>query len=195
MRGKFEDELYGNLYFGKEINIDEKNAIIARNIPMDSVNFDWNEFAKKNKKLMRFYRRADVFISHISNILFVIGFAVSLLALFIAPEPYNILIFILYIVLSILRFFGIKNKSFGILEDASGNPLSFAIVRALLPDSNQEIAHAVSDRFGRYFVLLRKGTYYLKIDKKNEDESYTNVYTSPVFENKKGIVNSNVRIG
>ena len=49
LAGQIADELYGNLYFGSDINVDEQNAVIAKNIPMDPVNFDWNEYAKTQK--------------------------------------------------------------------------------------------------------------------------------------------------
>ena len=74
LAGQIADELYGNLYFGSDINVDEQNAVIAKNIPMDPVNFDWNEYAKtQNKKLMKFYSRFDVWFMRIINFLFILG--------------------------------------------------------------------------------------------------------------------------
>ena len=51
LTGRGKDELYDNLYFGGEINVENEDEIINKNIPMDAINFNWNEFEKikKNK--------------------------------------------------------------------------------------------------------------------------------------------------
>ena len=194
--GRASDELYNNLYFGEEIEIKNAGEVITKNIPMDPVKFDWNEFAKKNKGLMKFYSNLDMMLRKISDFFFVIGFVVAVIAVFAAPYPYNTIIMVAYLVLLLLRILGVRPKAFGnITEKASGNPLSFAILRIMSPSGDREISHKVADQYGRYYCLVPKGQYYVKIEKKNDDGSYSLAYTSQVIDaSKKGIIKEKFKI-
>jgi len=196
LAGKIKDELYDNLYFGSQIEIKKQGDVIINNIPLDPVKFDWNEFAKKDKALMKFYSRWDLVLRRISNTLFVIGFAVAIVAFFVSPYPYNTVVLGLYLFLLLLRVLGIKPNSLGYITDKATNaPLSFAIVRIMLPDSNIEISHKIADKYGRYYCLIPKGRYYVKIETKNSDESYSLVYTSPIIDaSKSGIIKTSFKI-
>jgi hypothetical protein len=47
----------------------------------------------------------------------------------------------------------------------------------------------VADKYGRYYCLVPKGKYYVKIEKKNADASYTLVHTSAIIDaSKNGII-------
>ena len=195
LAGKNSDELYSNLYFGELIDITDQSAVITKSIPMDPEKFDWNEFAKKNKKLMKFYSKFDFLLAKVSNIFFIVGFAISVIALFIAPQPYNLVTFGLYVVLIILRIIGLKPKSYGYLvESVTGNPLSYAIVRIMSAELDTEIAHKIADATGRYFCLIPNGKYYVKVEKKKQDESSEHVFTSKVIDVKKGIINEEFKV-
>ncbi len=195
LAGRFSDELYSNLYFGETIDIPTTGALIIKSIPMDPVKFDWNEFAKKNKKLMRFYSRFDYVFAKIASVLFAVGFVIAVIALFIAPQPYNIITFALYVALLILRIIGLKPKANGYISDSkTGDPLSFAVVRIISAELNTEIAHKIADKSGRYFCLVPNGKYYIKIERKNLDETYEHVFTSKIFEVKKGIINERFNV-
>jgi len=144
---------------------------------------------------MKFYSRFDFIIAKMSNIFFIVGFIVSVIALFIAPQPYNLITFTLYVGLVLLRIIGLKPKPYGYLtERATGNPLSYAIIRIMSAEIDTEIAHKISDATGRYFCLVPNGQYYIKVERKNPDESYEHVFTSKVFEVKKGIINTAIKI-
>ena len=187
------DEVYNNLYFGEKIEIKKLGEVISKNIPLDPVRFDWNEFAKKDKNLMKFYSRFDIVIRKIADPSFIIGFVVSLIALLLLPSIYSVIMFVCYLVLllirSIMRVMGVKPKSFGHVYDKEGAPLSFAIMRVIMPSSNTEISSKVVDKYGRYYCLVPKGKYYVKIERKNRDGSYSLAYTSPVIDaSKSGII-------
>ncbi len=195
----FDDEVYNNLYFGEKIEV-MQGQIIKKNIPLDPVKFDWNEFAKKNKNFMRFYSKWDIIIRKISNPTFIIGFIIALLVLIFAPSPYNIIIFALYIMLLLLKIAmkatGIQPKSVGyIIEKNTGIPISFAIMRIMSPSTNTEISSKVADKYGRYYCLVPKGKYYVKIEKKNSDESYSLIHTSGIIDaSKKGIIKEKFQV-
>jgi hypothetical protein len=188
LANKFQDEFYQDLYFGDYINVAE-GQIITNNIPMDPINFDWNEFAKNKKQLFKFYSKRELLIARISNTLFGIGFSISALALILFPERYNIIIFILYILIFILKRTKFKLRAKGRVVDSDGTPLSYALIRVFSVNTNVEMIHRVIDKMGRYYILLPNGRYYAKIEKKNTDGSYSVVHTSEPFEITHGTLN------
>ena len=190
MAGKTNDELYTNLYFGEDIEIKNLGDVIIKNIPMDPITFDWNEFAKKNKKIMKFYSQWDRLFYGFSNAFFIIGMGVAIVAFFAAPYPYNTIIAVVYAILLLLRVLGFKPRAYGfVIEKSTGAPLSFAILRIMDPASGREVTHKVTDAYGRYYCLIPSGIYYVKIEKKNMDESYSVIYTSNTINvSKKGII-------
>ena len=183
------DELYKNLYFGEEISVLNENEVVARNIPMDPAHFDWNEFAKRDQHLMKFFSKRDAIISKISNNMFYFGFSVANIALIVAPKPYNIAIGIMYLVLYVLRKTSLKPKSFGGVKRRDGTPVSFAILRFFSSATKTEITHKVSAKDGRYYCLIPNGSYYVTIDQKNEDGTYTNIFTSESISVTNGFIN------
>ncbi len=193
LEGQNRDILYNELYFGESIQAGDEHTLVVKNIPMDPVGFDWNEFAKNKNNVMRFYSRRDVFMRKFSNILFGIGFFTALLALSFAPEPYNIIIAGLYVFLLILRKLGLKPRAFGRLRESSGQPLSFAVVRIISPAIGQ-IKQVVADMFGHYYCLVPPGVYSIVIEKKNGDESYSKVYEIPSLNVSNGIINKNITV-
>ena len=194
MSGKTEDILYGNLYLGGEINVQITGAVISKNIPLDPIKFDWNEFVKGEKKMMKFYSKREKLMRVITDWIFRLGFVISVVSLLLVNAPYNYIIFILYIVLALLRKFGLRQKTSGSLTEKDGTPLSFAIIRVFDSELKVEITNKVADKIGRYYCLVNKGKYYVRVEKKNDDESYTEIMTSPVFEAPNGIINRNFTV-
>ena len=196
LAGRTQDTLHKDLYFGGGIMIKESGEVITKNIPMDRLNFNWNEWAKNQKGLMKFYSRRNKLIAEISSFLFGVGFTVATVALIFAPQGYNIAIFGLYVFLFILRHTNIlKAKKTGSISDVQGNPMSFAIVRvfpATIPDV--EITHRVADKFGRFYCLVPNGNYIVKIDEKTGDETYSTIFTSQPIKVSKGLIETNFKI-
>lgn len=196
MAGKTKDELYDNLYFGETMEIKQADDLIIRNIPMDAVNFNWNEFTKaKNKKLMKFFSKSDLILAKVATIFFVIGLIVSILAVWYDKTTFNIIIFSFYVLIIMLRIFGVRPAAPGtIAEDASGEPLSFAVVRVYSAALGTEIAHSVASATGKYYSLIPKGNYYIKIEKKTGEDAYEEVHNSDPFSVKKGFIDKNFRV-
>lgn len=198
LAGKTADELYTNLYFGEQITLDEKEGVVARNIPMDSLKFDWNEFAKKDRGMMRLYSRFDPIFTRLSDLFFYIGLVISVVAFYVLPEPYNTIVFGLYVVLIILRILGLSPKLSGYIVDSDGKPLSFALIKVRYPDGGSygqtEIAKRVCDAYGRYYLLVPRGSYVVTIERKNSDGSYSHVFTSSIIRAKKGIINKKFKV-
>lgn len=190
LKGKDSDGVYENLYFGDDMFI-EQGKTITKNIPMDPERFDWNEFTKKDKNLLKFSSPYAWILSIVSNFLFYAGFCLAIFLLIVNGfNLYNIAVISFYVVLVVFKKINIKSKTNGVIREKDTMfPLSFAVVRIFPKGGTKEIFHRVSDKYGNYYCLIPKGEYYIKIDKKNNDESYTNVYTSENLVIRNGILN------
>jgi hypothetical protein len=174
--GKTSDELYDDLYFGEEVTTKEEGEVIIKNIPLDQLKFDWNEFAKKEQKRLSYYKHSELTIARISNFFFWLGFIFAAIALATSHTTYNGIIFVIYILLFIIRRNSKHFQPKGSVIDAFTNdPLPFAIVHVLSKATGQEVIHKVADRLGNYYCLVPNGTYQVVIDRKNPDASYTKI--------------------
>jgi len=190
------DAVYNDIYHGEEIIIGSEGEIVTKNIPMDPLTFDWNEFTKNKGNMNTFMKGSSVLWSKIYNLFFIVGAFIALIALIFAPRPYNVIVAGLYVVAYLLNYVVFKTRKAGTLKESStGLPLSFAVVKIFREGQDESpIAKKIADKLGRYYVLLPQGRYYLKIDKKNDDESYTEVFRSPVVDLKKGIINESIEV-
>jgi hypothetical protein len=176
LAGHNVDELYSSLYFGEAIVVKEEGEIIAKNIPMDQQNFDWNEFAKDEQHRLSYYRHSDLVIARVANVFFWLGFAISAISLIASHTVYNAAIFLIYIIIFGVRHYSPQFKTKGAITDAlSDQPLPFAILHVLSAATGQEITHKVADRLGNYYCLVPNGTYNVVIDRKNPDAGYTKI--------------------
>ncbi len=188
LAGRQKDELYDNLYFGGEIEIKRDDEVITRNIPMDPIGTDWNEVAKREQKRFGFFKRADIWFHKIVNVFFWLGFGIALFATVIAPAPFNFVILGLYAFMFILTLTGFSGKKYGGVRNRNGDPLAFAIIRIFNAELHREIAHKVTTPNGKYYAIIPKGRYYVTIENKNLDGTYTKVYTSEVMDINHGIL-------
>lgn len=195
LNGKTEDDMYKDLYFGETITLESDSSVIAKNIPMDPVGFDWNEFAKKQEQLFYFSTKKSHLFKRITHIMFGFGFAVATLALIGSPKTYNIIIFGMYVFIGLLQRVGVKSKALGMITDkTTGLPLSFAIIHIISKSTGVEIMKKVADQSGQYLCLVQNGTYTISVDKKiGPDEYQKGVFTSEVTVTK-GYLASNLSI-
>jgi autotransporter-associated beta strand protein len=193
--GQTQDELYTNLYFGETLNLTETGGVIAKNIPLDPIKFDWNEVAKKNMGVMRFYSKWDLIIKKVTNWCFGVGIVIAILAFWSAPYLYNSIILGLYGLMILLRLFGVKPKYFGwVLDKTTGFPLAYALVHIYSPDLERDYLKKVCDSTGRYYALVPPGKYIIKVDRQQPDGTYVEAFTSEVMEVKGGVVNGVWRV-
>ena len=188
------DEIYEDLYFGEPIEIDN-NTIMNRNIPLDPLAFDWNEFEKNKRNLMSFHKKNERTKRIISSVLFRVGFFITLLATLYRPTLFNILMLVLYaLVLGILTF-GIKRKALGeIVDSQSKAPLSYSVIRVYSANGENLITTKIADAFGRYYCLVPQGKYIVVIENKNSDGSYTKIFTSSLLDASNGIINQSFKV-
>lgn len=194
LTGQQRDDLYQDLYFNDFIEVQE-GGVITKNIPMDPLKFDWNEFAKRDQNLMKFFSRRDLWIVRFSNDLFYLGLSLTIIAFWVNPAIYNLIIFLAYFLVLILKKSLLKPRAYGhIKRQKTQNPLSFAILRIFFEGSGNEVIHKVTDKTGKYYCLIPNGKYYATIENKNEDQTYTLVHTSESIEVKDGFLNKKFEV-
>ena len=193
--GQTADELYTDLYFGEAVTI-RSGEVLDKNIPLDQKNFDWNEQAKKDRGLMLFHSRHEKMWVIVGDYVYAIGLIISAIATLLKPSTYNIIALIVYA--TVLAFMKIsmqnKKKLGSIIDKVTKQPLSYAIVRVTTLDRQVTLHSGVSDAHGKYYCLVPKGTYYVSIEKKNDDGSYSPIYESPQMLNESGIINTNFAV-
>jgi len=191
MSGRSSDELYNDLYFGEPVAI-KSGQVLDKNIPLDQKNFDWNEQAKKDRNLMLFHSQNERIWAVMSKYIYGVGLAISTIVVLAKPSSYNILILVAYALVLAFLEFGIKKKKLGyVLDKATGEPLSYAIFRVTTLDHKVVLRSGVCDAKGRYYCIVPKGRYYVDIERKNPDGSYTKAFESEPINSDSGFINMN----
>lgn len=188
LEGKNYDELYAHLYFGGPVQITKNDEVLSLNIPMDPLNFNWNEYAKRETKVTHFYRPWHRVLSVASHILFVAGFLLALWVFAVDPTILSFIVVSLYILTVVLRSIGFRYIPRGYVRDLRGNALSYAIMRVYSAELHKEVRHAVVGPGGHYLLLVPNGKYYMTIDKKRVDGSYQKIHTTKTFKVHKGFI-------
>jgi len=150
------DELYGNVYDGSDIQIDEEHMIVT-NIAMHTENVDWTEFANKRKSQIKLI----TIMSYVFGALYFIGFGATMLITYFYPSVFNFIVLGIYIILFMYRLFA-KKKRYGSIETTEGNPVPFAVVNLYDKNTSAKQGFAVTDSIGRYYLLANNGKYKLK---------------------------------
>lgn len=153
-----KDELYGNVYDGKTVEMGEDHIILA-NIAMRSLVFNWAEYAKKKTK--QYTSGFSTFKKYFFFVVYVFGFGATVLVTYFYPSIFNFCVLGLYLVLFIYQTF-FKKKRYGSIETNGGNPVPFAVVSLHDDGSGEKKKFAVTDAIGRYYLLADNGAYKMK---------------------------------
>lgn len=186
------DTVYSHLYFGGTFEVRDGGEIITRNIPLDPVGFNWNEFEKRKLGLLVQVKK-DRRVRALSLGLFSIGFSSSIVAIFVSPSIWNYIILSLYVVAGILQV-SILPKKAGRVVSRDGMPLSFGVLRVYSQTLNKEMKKVVLDASGRYYCLIRNGEYYVTLEARNQDGTYSLVHTSRPFSVRGGVIRKKIII-
>ncbi|MFA7244565.1 MAG: Ig-like domain-containing protein [Candidatus Magasanikbacteria bacterium] len=155
-----EDSVFINLYHGEDVEVKE-DADINYNIPLDPIENSKSYFQIIRDKTYRIIR---IFVS-------TVGFVFSIVSYIITPVWWIGLLVVFQLVLYlIIHHFSYKklSSSFGIISDHHNTkPLANVAVRIFDATFNKLIETTVSDRKGRYAVLLGPNKYYVTYEKEN----------------------------
>ena len=162
--GQSNDHLYKDLYFGAPFEVQKEGEVVLKNIPLDPIAVNWNEQDKLDNNRLKFYKKSDYALTKLADILFYAGFVLATFALFFFPVAYNIATFSLYVLFAIIKKTGLGGRPTGEVVSAENNPIPYAILKLISPTLNQEMKHAVADKYGRYHMLANNGEYTLKVE-------------------------------
>ena len=183
------DVIYENLYFGDWFTVQNKEDVILFDIPMDPVDFSWNEFEKKRTHIMSFYSHFYVWYVKVANLLFWVGFPFSLYALIRTPNILNFVIFFVYVIFIFLsKYSNIYNVSKGFVKLSDNTPAAGYLVKVISAQMNREVKKTITNKNGLYFALIPKGQYFLQIENFNKDGVSEVVHSTEPKKYKKGCV-------
>jgi hypothetical protein len=181
------DVIYTNIYFGEKITMG--NAV-TYDIPMDPLEFDWNQQEKLRTHQFRFIKRFDPLLAQIATFLLLVGFGSVLWQIWVTPNIYAVLIAALYTFLLMLRYTRGKPVLYGTITK-NGEPLQFAAVH--IYRGKDEVASKITDAYGRYVALLAPFTYRIKIDERISDGVYELAYEQEI-RTKDGVINPRISL-
>jgi len=194
LAGKLSDELYDKLYFGEAITITEGQAITS-NIPLDPVDFDWNEFSKGGDESFKRSYDKKIAQGRFYRFLSLAGLFLTVGLVLFTPSILNVIVLLVYIGLdSVTRRRANRYQLVTIKKQLTGEPIPFAIIRVFLAGLDKEVKTIVADRYGRFYLLVRPGTYYLTIDQKLPDGSYFTFYKTETRDLPNGVWASDIVI-
>ncbi len=193
LAGRTGDELYDNLYFGGQVDT-AGEEVLNLNIPMDPLEFDWNEFAKTKTDFFRFYSKRELVKNRLYSFFFKLGFVSATLIMLATPSKLNLFLFALYVALYLVNTYW-RSRYRPHTVSRGGEPLSFAIIRLYLAGGEQQIKNVVADQYGRFYVLVRPGKYYYTVEEKIADGSYLKIYQSDPIELKRGVFGKDIVVG
>ncbi len=193
LQNQQNDILYDNLYHGENIETKEGEVII-RNIPLDPITFDWNEFQKDKQQLFRLYSRREKFLSSVFNFVYLLGLLAVIAGVVFDPKISNYIFLAIYLVFIAYQLFWLPKKRAVSLKFKNGEPIPFAIIKIFSPETDEQIKSVVTDKMGRFYFLVGLGKYYLTIDEKQADGSYKTIHKSGILDLKKGIIGKDIVI-
>ncbi len=192
LAGRTSDELYDNLYHGGDFQT-LTGEVINRNIPLDPIAFDWNEFAKDKQGFFILHTKKEKRRARLLNGVFIIGFALSAYNLVFNPSWLNILAIAFYLATPLGRLWWRHRRPVVQVKSlTSGLPSPYAIVKAFIPKVNQQVRQVVADQLGRFFLLTPPGEYYLTVEEKQDDGTYKKVLETPPLLLSRGVLDKNL---
>ncbi len=190
LAGRESDEVYDKLYFGEPFTVEDEDRVVSMNIPMDPVGTDWNQVQKHKTSFLQYLVRGQTKYAWIFNALFVIGFLASIMITYFYPTWWNYVMTGIYVILGLIQVYGYGPIYAGKITK-NGMPLAGAIVRIWSASLNHEVAQRVTEVSGGYYVLVPKADYFVTIDQKNQDGTFTKLFTSSVFHARHGCIDKN----
>jgi hypothetical protein len=187
LAGRVSDEVYDRLYFGEPFTVENEDQVVTMNIPMDPTTTDWNQAEKHKTSFIQYLIKGQTKYAWLFNALFVVGFLASIMITYFYPGIWNYVMTGLYVILGLIQVYGYGPIYAGKVT-RNGMPLAGAIVRAWNPTLNHEVGKRVTEVSGGYYIIVPKADYFVTIDQKNQDGTFTRIFTSTVFHARHGCI-------
>lgn len=192
--GQTQDKYYQNLYFGGPITITNQGEVITKDIPMDPTGEDWNQAEKRRMNITRFFKRHDMKIHKIIDILFVIGLAYTIYSLVVNFNTWNLVMLGVYIAMTIITIIGNPARAYGIVKDITGKAAAGSVVRFFNANLNKEMLHRVVGKNGYYYALTQEGDYYATVNDQKPGETEQVIHKTEAFKAPGGVLKKDITI-
>lgn len=187
LQGKNNDGVYSDIYLGLSFSVSDQNTVITKNIPLDPLKFNWNEYEKARLGLVVTRHGLKKKIHVVANILFWIGFLFSIVAVWVNPTTINFIIIGLYLLVLCIKNFALPKHS-GFVLKKDGTPFSFGVMRIYSNALQREIKKVVLDNLGNYYCLIANGEYYVTFEERQADGTYRLVHRTQPMTIRKGAI-------
>ncbi len=185
------DSVFENLYHGEILNITASGAVLAPNIPMDPMEFDWNQ--EEKKKLVQFNTHLDWFVIKFLSLVFWVGFVLVLVMVLTNPTKLNYLFGMVYLVLAFLRKFIPHPELWGSLRSKNFDTTGLYLELSPQKIPNVILAKTVTSRGGRFFLKTPPGEFILRVKRIN-GTTVEILHTQTVTVKKSGVLNQMINI-
>ncbi|MCL5666625.1 MAG: hypothetical protein M1383_02545 [Patescibacteria group bacterium] len=187
-----KDGVYENLYHGEFFEISEDSDVVPFNIPMDPVNFDWNQKAKE--QVVKFSPFWEHLWRRLVSLLFWFVLILALVHIFFSPSNFVYAVLGFYVAIFFLAMVIPKPRRWGrVFLGSDKNPASEGLVELsfpLLPDTAIAKAEIMAD--GKFFLRADPGKYLLKISTSLSREDKELQKTFSIKVGQENVINRNL---
>ncbi len=185
------DGIFQDLYHGEILSLNPSQSLLTPNIPMDPLEFDWNQQDKL--RLIKIHPKIELAILRFLQISFWLGFATVIFSTLTQTTPLNIVFSLVYFGLAILRKFIPHAHLWGRVSSRQ-HPLG-GLYLELSPIQIQSVvlAKTITSPEGKFFIKAKPGEYVLKI-KKIINDSALLITSQNVKVGKDGVLNQEISL-
>jgi len=188
LQDKNEDAKFINLYHGGQFQISEAEVVLNYNIPIDPVDEE-----KATALILSDYTKKIT-----QNLICLVGLSASVLSFVISPKAWVGTLVLAHVVFYFLFYKFSRRKvadsSFGLVtEEMKGDALGRVVVRVFDSMYNKLVDTAVTDRKGRYAVLVGPSKYYATYEKESFEKKQSDAldFSSEKTNGMGGLININ----
>lgn len=182
-----DDVIYSQLYYGGPFTV---SGTITHDVPMDPVNFDWNQYEKLRTKQTKYFNLIDPIVVNFLDLVFFLGIIFMVWQFLYSPNFYTSTLLACYAILLAHRFIAVKPMLYGTISE-DGKPLQFALVKILI--AGQTLQTKVTDAHGRYLLIVPPANYFLSVEKRVNETTYLPVFNREINA-RKGIINARIKL-
>ncbi len=184
------DEIFDHLYHGEIITVQDESDVVAPNIPMDALAYDWNQEDKQ--KYIKLHPLWDLAVNAAFNTVFWAGFSFTAFTACFAPATVYWIFLSIYLLILVLRQMARRDRLWGRAYDSKTHLIISGLVFELsFPNMPFVVSKARSSSEGKFFLKATPGVYKLTV---KDEKTKTVVSVSDVVIGKKGMLTANLAI-
>ncbi|MCL5008768.1 MAG: carboxypeptidase-like regulatory domain-containing protein [Patescibacteria group bacterium] len=186
------DGIFDNLYHGEEISVQKAGDTITPNVPMDPLDFDWNQMDKK--RVVNTHPRLEYLVHMVLEVMFWAGALLVVFNAIVHTTIYSIVFLIVYLLLAIMREIIPHERLWGRVVTSRPEGVKDLILE-LTPVAFPTVimGRAVVAPTGKFFLKTMPGKYLLSV--KAFDGTIAKVIKQQdVIVGKDGVVNDVIRV-